>query len=579
MLRALYIRDYALIEELEVEFGSGLNILTGETGAGKSILIGALKMMLGERADTEMIRSGARKAVIEGIFDEADTPRIRALLEANAIDSASQLIVRREILPGQSRAFINDTPATVQLLREVAAQLIDLHGQHEHQSLLRTETHLELLDSFGSLGGLRATYQQHYETVARLVQERAALMARRRELQEQKERYAFEIEEIDRVRPQEGEQEALEAELRILEHAEQLYEATAHLYELLYESENAVHDQLVLARNELQDLVRIDPSFEEALQEIRSAQISVAEIAKFLQDYNARIEFNPERLEAIRVRLVELELLKRKYGGTLEAVLAHRAEIGRKYALATDFEGALERLDHQLAEAIQALSSAAQRLSAKRREVAERIEQAIVGELAVLGMPNSRFEVRFTQRPDSEGWIVMSVPGREPERYVAFTNGMDQVEFYITTNPGEPLRPLARVASGGEISRIMLALKAILAKSDRLPILVFDEIDTGISGAIAHRVGERLRDLSSYHQIIAITHLPQIAAFGEVHFLVEKVIEDGRAKTRIRRLSDEERAHQVAALMSGAEVTEAALESARELIRQVSDHEKTPEDL
>ncbi len=573
MLRTLYIRDYALIEELEVEFGSGLNILTGETGAGKSILIGALKMILGERADTDMIRSGARKAIVEGVFDEADTPRLKALLEANAIEPMPQLIVRREIMVGQSRAFINDTPASIQLLRDVAALLIDLHGQHEHQSLLRTETHLELLDNFGSLGGLRETYQRYYETVARLMREREALMARRRELQEQKERYAFEIEEIDRVRPQEGEEEALEAELRILENAEQLYEATARLYEMLYESENAVHDQLVLARNELQDLVRIDRSFEEALEEIRSAQISVAEIAKFLQDYNARIEFNPERLEAIRSRLVELELLKRKYGGTLEAVLAHRAEIGRQYALAVDFEGALERLDQQLGEALQALSTAAQRLSAKRHEVAERIERAIEAELAGLGMPAAQFAVRFTRRPDPEGWIVLPVSGREPERYTAFTTGMDQVEFYLTTNPGEPLRPLTRVASGGEVSRIMLALKTILAKSDRLPILVFDEIDTGISGAIAHRVGERLHELANYHQIIAITHLPQIAAFGDVHFLVEKVLEAGRAKTRIRRLSDEERAHQVAALMSGAEVTEAALESARELIRQVAARE------
>lgn len=573
MLRMLYIRDYALIEELEVEFGSGLNILTGETGAGKSILIGALKMILGERADTDMIRSGARKAIVEGIFDEADTPRLKALLEANAIEPLPQLIVRREIMAGQSRAFINDTPASVQLLRDVAALLIDLHGQHEHQSLLRTETHLELLDNFGSLGGLRETYQRHYETVARLMREREALMARRRELQEQKERYAFEIEEIDRVRPQEGEEEALEAELRILENAEHLYEATARLYEMLYESENAVHDQLVLARNELQDLVRIDRSFEEALEEIRSAQISVAEIAKFLQDYNARIEFNPERLEAIRSRLVELELLKRKYGGTLEAVLAHRAEIGRQYALAVDFEGALERLDQQLGEALQNLAAAAQRLSVKRHEVAERIERAIEAELAVLGMPAAQFEVRFTRRADPEGWIMLPVPGREPERYAAFATGMDQVEFYLTTNPGEPLRPLVRVASGGEVSRIMLALKTILAKSDRLPILVFDEIDTGISGAIAHRVGERLHELANYHQIIAITHLPQIAAFGDVHFLVEKILEAGRAKTRIRRLSDEERAHQVAALMSGAAVTEAALESARELIRQVAPRE------
>ena len=566
MLRTLYIRDYALIEALEVEFDSGLNILTGETGAGKSIIVGALKMILGERASTEVVRTGAKKAVIEGIFDEADVPKLRALLDANQIDTAPQMILRREITPSHSRAFINDTPATLSVMREVAAHLIDLHGQHEHQSLLRVETHLELLDNFGGLGGLLADYQDKYRQVAGLIDEREALVARERQLRQQKELYEFQIQEIDEVGPQPDEEEALEDERRVLENAEHLYEASARLYEMLYASDGAVNDQLVVARNELHDLFRIDKVFESVLEEIKSAQIVVAEVAAFLQDYNARIEFNPERLEAIRERLGELDRLKRKYGGTLEAVLDHRREIGEQYDLAADFEGAIERLDGEIGAAQEALSGAALRLSAKRHEVAERIEQAIVAELAKLGMPNSQFEVRFARREDADGWIHLPVAGRAAERYAAFVTGMDQVEFFITTNVGEVVKPLARVVSGGEISRIMLALKTILAKTDRLPILVFDEIDIGISGPVAHKVGESMRDLAQYHQIISITHLPQIAALGDVHFAVEKIVEAGRTKTRIRHLEDAERAEQVATLLSGTEVTEATLESARELM-------------
>ena len=567
MLKSLYIRDYALIEELEVAFGSGLNIITGETGAGKSILLGALKMILGERASTELVRTGARKAVIEGVFTGADVQAFRDLLEANEIDAVGdEVILRREITGSGSRAFINDTPATVGVLREAADQLIDLHGQHEHQSLLRTETHLGLLDNFGGLGGLVARYREAYDRVAALVKERKGLVARERELRQQKELYGFQIEEIDRVAPQEGEEDALEDERRVLENAETLYEATAGLYEMLYEADGAVHDQLVVARNELDDLVRIDKSFEEALGEIQSAAIIASEIAKFLQDYNARIEFNPERLEGIRERIGELEGLKRKYGGSLEAVIAYRHEIGETYQLAADFEGAIARLTADVEKAQGALSEVALQLSEKRHEVAERIERAIADELVGLGMPHSRFEVRFERRADADGWVRLPVAGRPPERCAATATGMDVVQFYISTNLGEAPRPLARVASGGEISRIMLALKTILAKSERLPILVFDEIDTGISGAVAGKVGQSMKALAQYHQIIAITHLAQIAALGDVHFQVAKRAEEGRTSTQIRRLDEKARAAQLAELISGDRVTEAALESARELM-------------
>ena len=566
MLRSLYVRDYALIEELSVEFGSGLNVITGETGAGKSILIGALSMILGDRANTDTLRTGAKKAIIEGIFDDADTEHLRALLEENAIETEPlpRIILRRQITDHGSRAFINDTPATLDVMRSVASELIDLHGQHEHQSLLRTDEHLRLLDGFGGLGSLVDQYRRRYETVAELVEEREELAARERELRQQKELYEFQIKEIDEIDPQPGEEEELQAERRVLENAEHLYSSTAGLYEMLYEKEDAVHDQLVVARNELQDLARIDDAFEEQLEEIKSAQIIVSELASFLQDYNAHIEFNPERLSDIRERMGELEKLKRKYGGTLEAVIEYREEIGEQYELAADFKGNLERLDAEIEAAQQKLTDAAERLSAKRREVAERIEAAIIGELERLGMPHSRFEVRFTRQEDDAGWIRPG--GRGDQRYRAYSKGMDRAEFYISTNVGEEPRPLTEVASGGEISRIMLALKTILAKSERLPILVFDEIDSGISGDMARRVGEAMHDLASYHQIITITHLPQIAALGDVHFRVEKHVEGGRTKSDIHRLEDEEQAAQVATLISGTDITDAALESARELM-------------
>ncbi|WP_412060775.1 DNA repair protein RecN [Rubrivirga sp. IMCC45206] len=567
MLRSLTIRDYALIERLEVEFDSGLNIITGETGAGKSILLGALKLLLGERASTEALRTGAKKAVVEGVFDNADEGRLPALLAAHEIDPSEggNLVIRREISVRGSRAFVNDTPATLDVLREVASNTIDLHGQHEHQSLLRTETHVELLDNFGGLGGLVDTYRQHYRAVAVLAAERADLVRREAELQKQKELYAFQIEEIDAADLEEGEMDALEAERRVLENAEHLYEATAELYAQISESDDALYDRLVLVRNQLQDLARIDSAFDETLSDVRSAEIALKEATQFLQGYNAEIEFNPERLDEIRERMGEIDYLARKYGGTVESVLAYRADIGQTYDLAKDFEGAIDRLDGKIEAARDRLSQAAYRLSQKRHEVAQRIEQAVGVELATLGMPHARFEVRFSFQEDPEGWVSLPDGARE-HRVTAFPAGADQIEFHLSANLGEDPKPLVKVASGGEVSRIMLALKAILAKSERLPILVFDEIDTGISGPIARRAGESMHRLAQFHQIIAITHLPQIASLGDVHFLVEKTTEDGRTRTRIRRLDEAERAEAVAELLAGDEVSEAALQSARELI-------------
>ena len=567
MLRTLHIRDYALIDSLEVDFDSGLNILTGETGAGKSIIIGALKMILGERARADVVRSGAKRAVIEGFFDEATMPSLQSLLAAQGLEPSSHLILRREIAPTYSRAFVNDTPATLSIMRQVAAHLIDLHGQHEHQSLLRTETHLELLDQFGRLGGLRTDYAQHLALMRELVDRRAAMEEQQSQSHALKERLAYEIQEIDAVNPQLDEEQSLVDEQRRLENAERLFSATATLYEMLYARDEATGDQLIVARNELQALARIDRVFEAACEEIRSAQIVVADVAALLQDYNARIEFNPNRLEVIRERMSELHRLNRKYGGTVQAVVEHRARIGDRYDLLVNYKESLQALQEEISRRQAKLAEAALLLSSKRREVAERIERDVAVELRRVGMPGARLVVDFRCRPDPEGWIQLPAPEQPTHRYRAFRQGMDEVEFRIATNVGEPARSLKRVASGGEISRIMLALKTILAKSESLPILVFDEIDSGVSGSIARMVGESMAALARYHQIIAITHLPQIAALGRTHYVVEKRVVAGRAHTFIRCLSDAGRAEEVARLFSGTEVTDAMRESARELMK------------
>ena len=566
MLRTLYIRDYAIIDELEVEFENGLNILTGETGAGKSIMIGALKLMLGERASGQMVRSGAKKAIVEGVFDNVSTPELDQFLEESEIELQPVLILRREITKTYSRGYINDSPATLTLMRKVAAQMIDLHGQHEHQSLLRVETHLALLDGFGGLADLRSAYEDAYECVSDLITRREELLSKQGSLEVLRERLAYEIEEIDAVSPQEDEEEELRKEMHRLAHAERLSGSTASLHSMLYANDDSTTDQLSIAYRELRDLARIDQTLEAACEEINQASISVSEIAAMLQDYSESIESNPDRLAEARERLGALDTLKRKYGGTILAVLAYREQIADEYATVVDYDAALRKIEQSLAEAQYALSDTALLLSTRRQEVAEQIGRSITGELTSLGMVSGRFNVRIDRHEESTGWITLKTASQQRVRYKAYRHGMDDVEFLITTNVGEAPRPLVRVASGGEISRIMLAIKRILAEAEQLSILVFDEIDIGVSGSIARKVGKSMADLARHHQIIAITHLPQIAALAQAHYAVEKSVVKGRATTQIRRLGREESLEHVAMLITGAEVTDAMRQSAKELM-------------
>ena len=571
MLKSLSIKDYALIDELAVDFSSGLVIITGETGAGKSILIDALGLVLGGRTSAEVVRSGTEKSIVEAIFAVAGNTSLRTLLQENELEASEEVIVRREVsAKGQSRCFLNDSPITLALQKQVGELLVDLHGQHEHQSLLRVDTHIGMLDEFGGLGGMVSQYQSAYNRLRDVAAELRELRTREQQLREKQDFYAFQLQEIDAVGPQAHEEEELEAELRILENAEKLFASTGKLYEQLYEGEQSVHDLLVLIRNQLQDLAEIDRQFAEAASECGSAVAVVSELAKFIQGYNARVEFNPERLDELRDRLGRLSLLKKKYGGSLETVLTHRQKIAGELALAENFDGVIRKLTADVEQARGECAVIAQRLSAKRHDVARKMDRAIVGELEKLGILNGKFTTRIQQREREGIGVADEVSSHAVQigKQIIELNhrGYDTVEFYLSTNIGEEEKPLAKVASGGEVSRVMLALKGVLAKSDRLPVMVFDEIDVGVSGRIAQAVGMSLKTLSQFHQVIAITHLPQIAGLAESHFVVFKKERGGRTSTSIRKLTLEEQVREVATLMSGAEITEAGLEGARELM-------------
>ncbi len=564
MLRHLSIKNYALIDQLDVAFGSGLNIITGETGAGKSIIIDALGLILGARADASSVRQGTEKAVVEGVFAVAGNAHVERFLADNDIESGDELILRREVsTKGQGRAFINDTPATLAILKEAGEMLVDLHGQHEHQSLLRPGTHLALIDEYGRLGALAGEFAAAYADGVNTRSALRDLRSRREELRDRRSLVEFQLGEINAVGPEPDEEQRLERELTVLENSEKLFSATERLYRSLYEGESALHDGLVLARNELEDLAGIDPSFAEAHREASSAAAIVDELAKFIQSYNSRIEFNPGRLEEIRDRLGALTLLRKKYGGSLQTVIARCAELAAELALSENFDEEAAKLAHQLEACVVRASEIAGRLSNKRREAGKKVATAVVAELRTLGIPNAAFEAVVTNRPGREEDSLIRL-GKE--WFTADATGMDVLEFHVSANAGQEPRPLTRVASGGEISRIMLALKMILAKSDRLPLLVFDEIDSGVSGRVAQAVGESMKRLSQFHQVVAITHLPQIAGCADSHYVVEKTEKRDRTTTGMRLVDTDESVREVAKLMSGAEVTDAALESAKVLI-------------
>ena len=567
MLANLRVRNYALLDEVDVEFTPGLNVLTGETGSGKSILIGALGLILGGRATSETIRAGARTATIEGLFEGAGDAQVQALLSEAGVDvEEGTLIIRREVSrDGRNRCTVNGCLVPVSVLKRLGVLLVDLHGQHDHQSLLNPRTHRDFLDGFEDAG---APKQRVAEAYRRFTERSEALRRLDDELAATRERedlYRFQLDELDQADLSPGEDEELERERSVLENAEQLIRVASDASDALSEGEGAAVDGLVRVVRALEEAERIDPALGEALEGVRNARYQLDDSADFLRRYRDRVEYDPARLEEVLDRLDLVGRLKRKYGATIADVVAYRDRIAGELDRMDTVDERRGRLRAEVEAARRELAERARALSDRRKQVARKLESRVVAELAELGMGKTGFQVGIDWQESEDG--PLSIDGH---RFHVDAHGMDRIEFLISPNAGEALKPLVNIASGGEISRVMLALKVILAESDRMPTLVFDELDIGIGGRIAESVGHRLKLVSRDHQVLCITHLHQVACWGRTHFTVHKQSARGRSVTLVDQLDEDGRVREIARMLAGETVDAMALSHAREMLRRAA---------
>ena len=536
MLRFLSIRHLAVIDRLELEFEPGLNVLTGETGTGKSILVGAVGLLVGGRASAELVRTGEESASIEAIFETPDR----------------EIILRREIsAQGRSRAFVDGALATSSALRELSETLVDLHGQHEHQVLLDPARHLELLDEFAGVADERTGVAEAFARWQQLKVERDRLMTGEREKAARADFLSFQLAEIDRANPKPGEDEELATTRQVLANADKLQRLCGDAYTALYEGDQAALSALGLVWRKLGELAAIDDRFVSYMEARDAVKSQLEELAYFLRSYSADIDASPARLQDVEDRLAVLERVKKKHGPALGDVLNRREQLRRELH---EIEHATERaaeLESALSAAANAYLSAARALSERRQRFAAEFSRALEKSLAELAMARTRCEVRFTRAEDDAAWSE---------------SGIDRVEFYISPNPGEDLRPLARIASGGELSRLMLALKTLATTDAPGKTLIFDEVDAGIGGAVADVVGGRLQRLAARFQVLCITHLPQIAAYGGTHYVISKSVRQGRTLTHVVRAGGAEREEELARMIAGSEPTAAVRASAREML-------------
>jgi len=578
VLTEFRLENYAVIDNLVVEFGPGLNLLTGETGAGKSILIDALALLLGEKASTEVIRSGTERAVITAVF-EAEGKAGKALekiLDTNGLDESDDgsLILRREIAAGgKGRVFVNNQPATVLVLKLLAPHLAIIHAQNESILSFDGPARLELLDAFAGseIEPVSASYTAWKEIRTRIEKLERGEQDKLRLV----DLWTFQKREIEEARLQSGEDGQLEAEKRVLANAEKIYNAAMNAFDLLYEGNGSTATSLRCAQKQVEELARYEPRFQDALAALEQARISVEDVGATLRDYAGGIQASPEHLAQVEDRLALLDRLKRKYGATVDEVIEFGADVSGKLAEVENKDEILRQLRDELAKAANEYLKAANALSKKRADAARKLEKLVEAEINDLAM-KSTFRIQRATSEEEREWTA---------------SGIDQVVYMISTNPGEPMRQLEHIASGGELSRVMLALKACVegGKEVKTPTpstplraglsqktqqgwgtqktLVFDEIDTGIGGRAAEAVGKKLKSLARSNQVLCVTHLPQIATFGDQHFVIEKKEHGGRTRTSIRPVTGEERTEEVARMLSGAKLTETSRKHAEQMIK------------
>lgn len=557
MLVELRLENFAVIENVAVEFGAGLNLLTGETGAGKSMLIDALALLLGGKASPDVVRFGAERAVVAAVFEvEPDAEKaVAKILEDNGMDADDAgLILRREI-SAKGRVFVNNQPATVALLKQFAPHVASIHAQNESLVSFDAGVRLELLDQFAGiqLGRVQQAFDQWKHIKSRIDELQQGEQERLRLV----DLWTFQKREIDDAKIQSGEDEHMEAQKRVLSNAEKIYSAAMHAFDLLYEGTASTSASLRSAQKHIEELIRYEPKFQEGLASLESARISIEDVGASLRDYAGAIESSPERLAEIEDRLALLDRLKRKYGPTLDDVIKLCEEVTRKLSEIENKDEILKQLQSELAVATDDYLQAARAISKRRYEAAKKLGKLVETEINQLAM-KSQFRIELGGT-DEENWTA---------------SGFDQAEYQISTNPGEPQHPLDQIASGGELSRVMLALKASVESGSTTKrsaaaqrTLVFDEIDAGIGGRAAEAVGKKLKELARAHQVICVTHLPQIATFADHHYLISKKEVSGRTRTTVSEIKGEERTEEIARMLSGAKLTDTSLKHAEQMIK------------
>ncbi|MBW2333803.1 MAG: DNA repair protein RecN [Deltaproteobacteria bacterium] len=562
MLAQLVITDFAIIDSLSASFSGGLNILSGETGAGKSIIINAANLILGGRASPDLIRTGAHRAVVEALFHLPVQSLLSSVLKEMDIPFNGELLIKRAISKqGKSKVWINGTLATLQMISRIGPHLISVSGQNEHQLLLKPDSHLFILDDFGGLTKDRIVLNELYRDYYSLKENTERLRSHLKEETERRELTQFQIKEIEEARLVPGEDAELEAEKSRLIHVERLIDISFHGYQALYEKDESVLSVLSALAKNMDKGITIDHRLEHFKKQLESSQAQLEDVALELRDFYSQLKDDPKRLEEVEERLQVIKRLKKKYGSSIESILSFKEELNQKEYQLTQKKEELKRFETQIEEKREHLLNLATKLSLKRHEIAKEFEKKVEEELHLLDMAGTKFQIKFISNESGGDSISEGMVGS-----TLTADGLDVVEFMISPNVGEDLRPLAKIASGGELSRIMLALKTILARSGLVETLVFDEIDAGIGGATAAVVGEKLRSLANYHQILGITHLPQIASCGEKHFLVEKKVSKGRTRSLISLLDRESRINEIARLLGGRTISEKTIAHAREML-------------
>jgi len=569
MLSEIDVRNYALIERLSLRFGNGFNVLTGETGAGKSLVIDCVGLVIGGRASSESVRAGCDSAVVEAVFNISDVPDVEALLLEQGIDPEPDgtLIVTREVSrQGRSRCRLNGRIVTLTALSAIGERLVDIYGQHEYQSLARPSRHIGLLDAFGGarLEQVRDSVRQLYEEWRECEEELAELRQHARERAQRADLLAFQVNEIESANLEPGEDVHLVAEQTVLANAESLYDAVVRAYSLIYESSYpdiaSARDMLGEALEELDNASRIDGTLTSLAESLSALCDHTTEISRALREYRDSIEFDPERLAEVEERLSAISRLKRKYGDSLADVIDHGQLAREELESMTGAGRRVDELEGRSAALSEELGNCASKLSAMRCEIAAELEKEVSRELRDLSMPHAVFKVDVGRKRDGHEIVVDGTP------VVIGPDGFDDVEFLFSANPGEEPRPLARIASGGEMSRVMLAIKSVLAVADAMPTMVFDEVDAGIGGEAAIAVASKLANIGKVRQVLAVTHLPQIAAVADNHYAVSKLERSGRMEVTVEKLDIEERVTEVARMLAGEAPSSVTVAHAREML-------------